>query len=268
MTLGMSQMLGHVTQGPCEAVMNGLPTGSVDFILTDPPYLVRCKDRSGRTVQNDDNASWLEPAFHEMHRVLKPGKFAVSFYAWNKVDRFMDAWRKAGFHIAGHIVFPKRYASGSHFTKYQHEQAYLLSKGWPATPKHPPVDVIPWSYTGNKLHPTQKPVGSLKPLIEAFSNPGDIVMDPFAGSGSTLVAAKETGRRFIGIELDQEHQHTAAARLQSRFLGKVASVPASRFRTPLAPRADYAQSVPMRAAVARPGPKAAIAARPRYAPGM
>jgi DNA modification methylase len=259
MTLDMSQMLGQVTQGQCEEVMKGLPGSSVDFILTDPPYLVRYKDRTGRTVRNDDNASWLEPAVHEMHRVLKPGKFAVMFYAWNKVDRFMEAWRKAGFHIAGHIVFPKRYASGEHFTKYQHEQAYLLSKGWAAKPEHPPVDVIPWTYTGNKLHPTQKPVGSLKPLIEAFSKPGDIVLDPFAGSGSTLVAAKETGRRFVGIELDQDHQHTAAMRLQSRFLGNVVSAPASKFHAPVAPRREvYAQPVP----------KAGVTARPRYAPGM
>jgi adenine-specific DNA-methyltransferase len=259
MTLDMSQMLGQVTQGQCEEVMKGLPGSSVDFILTDPPYLVRYKDRTGRTVLNDDNASWLEPAFHEMYRLLKPGKFAVSFYAWNKVDRFMEAWRKAGFHIAGHIVFPKHYASGAHFTKYQHEQAYLLSKGWPAKPEHPPADVIPWTYTGNKLHPTQKPVGSLRPLIEALTKPGDIVLDPFAGSGSTLVAAKETGRRFIGIELDCEHQHTAALRLQSRFLGNVgSSAPASKVHAPVAPREVYAQRVP----------KAAIAVRPRLAPGM
>ena len=53
------------------------------------------------------------------------------------------------------------------------------------------ADVIPWSYTGNKMHPTQKPVGSLKPLIEAFPKSGDIVLGLFAAPGSTLVAAKE-----------------------------------------------------------------------------
>jgi hypothetical protein len=98
-------------------------------------------------------------------------------------------------------------------------------------PEHPPADVIPCAYTGNKLHPTQKPVGSLKPLIEAYTQPGDIVLDPFAGSGSTLVAAKETGRRFIGIELDENHQHTAEMRLQSRFLGNIGS---PRSSTPIA----------------------------------
>jgi adenine-specific DNA-methyltransferase len=228
--IGASQMLNRVTQGDCVDVMKGIPGGSVDFILTDPPYLVRYRDRSGRTVKNDNNDEWLDEAFHEMHRVLKNGKFLVSFYSWNKVDRFMEAWRKAGLHPVGHFVFPKHYASGEHFTKYQHEQAYLLAKGYPAMPEHPPADVIPWSYTGNKLHPTQKPVGSLKPLIEAYSKAGDIVLDPFAGSGSTLVAAKEAGRRFIGIELDAEHQHTATLRLQSRFLGNMVSMP-GRFHT-------------------------------------
>jgi site-specific DNA-methyltransferase (adenine-specific) len=171
----------------------------------------------------------------------------------------MESWKKAGFHIAGHLVFPKRYASGSNFTKYQHEQAYLLSKGWPSKRAHPPADVLPWTYTGNKLHPTQKPVGSLKPLIEAFTQPEEIVLDPFAGSGSTLVAAKEAGRRFIGIELDQDHQHTAALRLQSRFLGQVPSAPTVKLNAPAAPHE------------ASPRPRAKVAgaaARPQFAPRM
>lgn len=229
MSMGVSQMLNRVTRGDCVEVMKGIPSGSVDFILTDPPYLVRYRDRTGRTVKNDNNDDWLDPAFSEMHRVLKNGQFCVSFYGWNKADRFMEAWRKAGFHIAGHFVFTKRYASSEHFTRYQHEQAYLLAKGHPAVPAHPPADVIPWTYTGNRLHPTQKPIGCLKPLIEAFTKPGDIVLDPFAGSGSTLLAAREAGRRFVGIELDEAHHRTASMRLQSRFLGGTQT--GSRFLT-------------------------------------
>jgi adenine-specific DNA-methyltransferase len=68
-------------------------------------------------------------------------------------------------------------------------------------------------YTGNRLHPTQKPVCALKPLIEAFCPADGIVLDPFAGSGSTLVAAKELGRRSLGIEISAEHHKTATARL-------------------------------------------------------
>ena len=126
----------------------------------------------------------------------------------------MAAWREAGFRIAGHIVFRKRYASSARHLSYTHEQAYLLAKGCPPLPDRPPPDVIDWHYSGNRLHPTQKPVESLKPLISAFTKPGSVVLDAFCGSGSTLVAAKQTGRRFIGIELDPDHHRTAAHRLR------------------------------------------------------
>jgi len=206
-------MTGSIIHGDCVDAMQKLDAGSVGFILTDPPYITRYKSREGRTVMNDDNAAWLKPAFTEMHRVLRRDAFCVSFYGYTKTDLFMDAWKSAGFRIAGHFVFPKKYASNSWHTQYRHEQAYLLAKGWPQRPHAPPPDVLNWTYTGNKLHPTQKPVGILKPLIEAFSRPGDTVLDPFCGSGSTLVAARELGRAYIGIELDPDHHATAQARL-------------------------------------------------------
>jgi DNA modification methylase len=208
-------MLDSVTQGDCVEVMKGLPAGSVDLILTDPPYLVKYQDRSGRSVRNDDNTAWLEPAFAQMGRVLKDGGACLSFYAWNKIEFFMAAWRKAGLRPVGHIVFPKTYASAARFTEYRHEQAYLLVKGNAAPPARPPPDVIPWVYTGNRLHPTQKPVAIFNPIIEAFTRPGDTVLDPFCGSGSSLVAARDLGRHFIGIELDETHHGTAYWRLKS-----------------------------------------------------
>jgi adenine-specific DNA-methyltransferase len=136
--------------------MKDIEGGSVSLILTDPPYLVNYRDRSGRQVRNDDNDHWMEPAFAQMHRVLKDGGTCLSFYAWNRVDRFVDAWHKAGFHIAGHVVFTKKYASGERFTRYQHEQAYLLTKGRAMAPRSPQPDVFLRTYTGNRLHPTQK----------------------------------------------------------------------------------------------------------------
>jgi len=208
-----SQMLNTVTCGDCIDVMAYLPARSIDFVLTDPPYLVRYHDRSGRRVINDDNDAWLKPAFAQIQRILKPDSLCVSFYGWNKTDVFMAAWREAGFRIAGHIVFRKRYASKARHLSYTHESAYLLAKGFPPFPDRPPPDVIDWHYSGNRLHPTQKPVQSLKPLIAAFTKPGDIVLDPFSGSGSTLVAARELGRQFIGIDLDPDHHRTATKRL-------------------------------------------------------
>jgi site-specific DNA-methyltransferase (adenine-specific) len=69
-----------VIHGDCVRVMRRMEPASVDFILTDPPYLVRYRSRTGQTVRNDDNARWLMPSFTEMHRVLKPGAFCLSFY--------------------------------------------------------------------------------------------------------------------------------------------------------------------------------------------
>jgi len=209
----MSNAVNKIIHGDCIEVMKNINEGTVDFILTDPPYITHYRDRSGRSVINDDNDAWLAPAYGEMHRVLKPDACCVSFYGWGKTDMFMAAWKAAGFRVSGHIVFRKKYASSSRFLQYRHEQAYLLTKGRPPLPAAPPPDVIDWTYTGNRLHPTQKPVGILQPLIEAFTQRGDTVLDPFCGSGSTLVAALDLGRSYIGIELDGGHHGTAVQRL-------------------------------------------------------
>lgn len=205
--------INRVLHGDCIEVMRQLPARSIDFILTDPPYLVNYCDRDGRSIQNDNNADWLKPAFREAYRVLRPDSFMVTFYSWNKVDRFMDAWRSAGFYAVGHLVFRKSYASSKRFVRYEHEQAYLLAKGRPALPENPIADVIDMPYSGNKIHPTQKSVKALLPLIKAFSKEASLVLDPFCGSGSTLIAARKLNRRYLGIELDPGHHATASRRL-------------------------------------------------------
>jgi DNA modification methylase len=206
--------LNTVMHGNCVEIMSGMQSGSIDFAITDPPYITRCCARDGRTVANDDNARWLKPAFAQMHRLLKSAAFCVSFYGWNKADLFIDAWRGAGFRTFGHLVFRKKYPSSCRFLRYQHEQAYLLAKGDVQLPAQPIPDVLEFPYTGNKLHPTQKPIAALKPLIEAFCPPQGTVLDPFAGSGSALLAAKQLGRHCIGIEIDEQHCRTATMRLQ------------------------------------------------------
>lgn len=212
-----------IFNGDCIDVMQAFDTGTVDFILTDPPYVTRYRDRQGRKVANDDNGRWLRPAFNQMHRVLKDGGFAISFYGWNKVDLFMDAWKAAGFRVVGHLVFRKRYASSARFLRYEHEQAYLLAKGNPVRPARAIPDVLDFPYTGNRLHPTQKPIEALTPLIEAFTQPGELVLDPFSGSGSTLAAAQQLGRDWTGIELDNGHYHTASKRLAAQRYHRAAA---------------------------------------------
>lgn len=184
---------------------------SLDFVLTDPPYLVRYKDRAGRTIQNDCAPAVLD-AFIDIHRVMKPNSLRVSFYGWNRVDAFFAAWKRAGFTPVGHIVFNKTYASAQRFVRYQHESAYVLAKGRPEMPAAPISDVLPWRYSGNRCHPTEKCVDTLRPLLEAFSKPGDVVLDAFAGSGSSLVAAALLGRNYIGIELEARRRLAGVAR--------------------------------------------------------
>lgn len=209
-----ARFVNEILLGDCLSVLPKLPARSANFILTDPPYIVRYKSRDGRSILNDDNDAWLLPAFGEAYRVLESHSYCVSFYGWPHTDTFMRAFRKAGFRIIGHLVFPKQYTSSTSFVKYQHECAFLLSKGYPPKPKAAIGDVIPWSFSGNKLHPTQKPLSVLKPLVQTFSAPDGLILDPFAGSGSTLVAASRLGRPYLGIELDPTYHAAAADRLQ------------------------------------------------------
>ena len=208
-------MLIHnrIINADCTQFMPHLESESIDFILTDPPYLVRYQSRDGRIVPNDDNDKWLRPAFAEMYRVLKCDTFAVSFYGWPAADRFLTAYREAGFRVAGHLMFPKDYVSQTGYVRHQHECAHLLVKGSPWRCESTIADVLPWRYTGNRLHPTQKPLEALEPLIARFCPLDGIVLDPFAGSGSTLEAAHRLGRRWIGIEMSAEYCAIATRRL-------------------------------------------------------
>jgi adenine-specific DNA-methyltransferase len=205
--------LNTVLHGDCVEIMRGMTSESVDFVLTDPPYVNRYCDRDGRVIRSDSFV-WVKPAFAQLYRLLKRNSCCAFFYGWAHIHKFAAAFTEAGFRPIGHLVFPKAYRSGSRFLGYRHECAYLLAKGEPKPPLHPIDDVIHWTgYTGNKLHPSQKPLPVLRPLIKAFCPPRGTVLDPFAGSGSSLAAAKELGRQFIGIEIDPQHHRTASARL-------------------------------------------------------
>lgn len=192
--------VNRVIHSDCINALLDLPSESIDFVATDPPYLVNYRPRDGRRCMGDNTDYWLRPAFRELYRVLKPNSFCATFYGWLQVNRFMAAWRECGFRPVGHLVWIKGHCSREGYTGGFHEAGYLLAKGRPPRPPKPPPDVLPWEYTGNTLHTNEKPLVAITPLIEACSKPGDIVLDPFAGSGTTGVAAKACRRRFILIE--------------------------------------------------------------------
>lgn len=199
--------------GDATETLRKVPGALADLVITDPPYLVNYRDRSGRRVANDDNARGVLPVFPELWRVLKPGSYLVLFCGWSAIARFSTAWEAAGFQTAEHIIWTKNYASNARHLEYRHESAWLLVKGRPVAPRDPLPDVTPWHYSGNRSHPTEKAVEIITPLIRSFSRPGALVLDPFLGSGTTAVAAALTGRRYLGVELEERYCDLARKRL-------------------------------------------------------
>lgn len=210
------QAKSRLILGDCIHVLKTIPDHSIDLVVTDPPYLVNYKARDGRTIMNDRNGAWVYPAFQEIARVLKNDAFIVSFYGWNKIHYFLQVWQKLGLRPVGHFACIKSYASTRGFTAMSHENAYLLAKGKPSKPASAPCDVMSMPYSGNKLHPTQKPTELLGRFIRAYSKRGETVLDPFAGSASTAIAAKSLGRECIAIEKDPQYFALAKQRVLAR----------------------------------------------------
>ncbi|EFG6587888.1 DNA methylase [Escherichia coli] len=207
--------------GNCIDVMARIPDNAIDLILTDPPYLVGFRDRSGRTIAGDKTDEWLQPACNEMFRVLKKDALMVSFYGWNRVDRFMAAWKNAGFSVVGHLVFTKNYTSKAAYVGYRHECAYILAKGRPRLPQNPLPDVLGWKYSGNRHHPTEKPVnpdcmivvgtedkGALRPLLPGIFGNGNHVASIHRHQYRKARGFVQGGRS--GIALGKQYRLTVA----------------------------------------------------------
>jgi len=213
-TKNINGLTNQIVHGDCIEVMKNLPSESIDLVITDPPYIVNYRSRDGRAFANERNDEWLEPAFTEVYRVLKNDAYCVCFYGWHKVSQFMAAWRKAGFRTLEQLIWVKGYPSSVGAVGRYHEAAYLLGKGNPPKPNTILSSVLEWDYTGNTLHPTQKPVSAIRPLVSAYSAKGDVVLDPFCGSGTTAVAALQLERTYIGIEIAEKYARIAQDRLK------------------------------------------------------
>lgn len=194
---------------------------SVDAIITDPPYGINYVSQTGARIQNDTAPFiWF---LYDAFRVLKPGSSGrgtlVCFTRWDVQQVFIDAIRLAGFIVKSEVIWDKvQYGMGDVKSQFapSHENIIFAVKGKFSFPGHRPKDLITHrKLPGNQMiHPTEKPVPLLADLITAVTKPGDLILDPFAGSGSTLVAAKKTGRRFVGIELDELYYERAQRRIE------------------------------------------------------
>lgn len=210
--------INKVILGDCAEILKEFPDGSIDFVATDPPYLVEWQSHRRKekweVIENDKESDWILPIFLELYRVMKPNSLCLTFYGWPEADKFVAAFKESGFGLKSHIVWVKSNIGLGWFTRGQHEQSYLLAKGTPEKPENAISDVIYATGTGNELHPTQKPISLMAKIIQTYTKKGDIVLDPFCGSGSTLQAAKQLGRDYIGIEISEAFYTTAKERVE------------------------------------------------------
>lgn len=205
--------------GDCLERMKEIPDGSVDLILTDPPYGMEFqsnyRNEKYSKIKNDKDLSWLDVWVDELFRVAAYNTAHYVFCSFHNVDKFKQALEQK-FKIKNMLVWEKNNTSmgdlkADFAPKY--EMIIFIQKGRRFINGKRDPNILKFNRTGNKLHPTQKPVDLLEYLLTKFSDKGQTILDPFMGSGSTGVAAKNLNRKFIGIEMDETYFNIAKNRI-------------------------------------------------------
>jgi site-specific DNA-methyltransferase (adenine-specific) len=241
----------NVVQGECLAMLRSMADDSVDAVITDPPYSsggFTRDDKSrapGEKYQqtgleakyptfggdNRDQRSylaWCAIWMTECVRVLKPGGYFMAFTDWRQLPVMTDAVQAGGVVWRGVVAWDKgRGARAPHKEYFKHQCEYVVwgTKGAAVMLKHDgPFDgciSVPVRQA-DKFHMTGKPVELMRALVRPVV-PGGLVLDPFAGSGSTGVAALLEGRRFLGIEREADYVRIARDRLAALDSGLLAA---------------------------------------------
>ena len=218
-----SKVIGRGTfyRGDSLELMRQMKPESVDLVVSDVPYKVTKGGRSKNTrlagwarsilKDNDGNGGFthnnVEPEDYMrlIYRVCKPGAHVYVMMGHLQLEKLLAAARQAGFVFSNILSWDKNNCVLNQRYMKNREYVYLFYKqpakninrvgskqGFPAR-NMPGKD---------RVHPTQKPISLLKHYIRNSSNPGDVVFDPFAGSGSLAIAAQQSGRRWITCEID------------------------------------------------------------------
>ena len=216
-----------IYHGDCRGILPALPDSSIDLVLTDPPYGVayvtswRARgDALRKPIANDESLDAFAEAWPHCLRQLRDDRHWYVFasprkihdvlpitgnpkhtIAWDKGDRGTVGDLECGFGEAWEAIF------------YGMKGRRKLNGKRPRT-----VMRHDWSSTMDPQHPTVKPVGLLRKLIGMSTANGETVMDPFMGSGTTLLAARLESRRAIGVEVDERYCEIAAKRLSQGVL--------------------------------------------------
>jgi len=226
----MALEIDKIYQGDCLLKMAEIDTGTVDAVITDPPYGIdyqsahRVRRNKWKPKIANDKApfvSWLDGAF----RVLKNDSCLLCFCRWDVEDIFSDAIIDAGFDIRSQVIWDRViHGMGSLKSSFgpRHDVIWFATKGNYVFPGERPVSIfrVPRVPPDKLKHPNEKPVLLMNKLITAVSSEGDIILDPFVGSGTLAVACKNTNRRFIGIELDAKYVDLANKRLLATPVGQ------------------------------------------------
>lgn len=199
--------LNKIIQGDCLQIMKTYPNNCIDLILTDPPYGDNVAyGWNNKIIKNNENPLINCNALIEMYRILKQNRSLYIFTNWKHypfLTEFIIRYTK--FNIRHLIVWKKHNFGLGWAFRHQYELILVLEKGKPKYNLTDFSDVQTSSHINhNKLnHPHQKPLDLLKKIILHSSKEGDLILDPFAGSGSTCKACNELNRNWIGIELDE-----------------------------------------------------------------
>ena len=232
-----------IYHGDCFAVMQELADVSAQAFVTDPPYASGVRAEVNRTssgamvrgvkwrqkpIENDQMTTsgyvWMmrEVAF-EARRILVDGGSFLAFIDWRNWPNLLGAVESTNLRVNQMIVWDKAmYAMGRGY-RAQHELILWASKGSPTVVNFSVGNVLRHKRISNDDHPAPKPVGLLKDLMRVPLIAGDLVVDPFMGSGPSVVAAKELGLRAIGIEIEERYCEIAAQRCAQEALDLAAA---------------------------------------------
>jgi site-specific DNA-methyltransferase (adenine-specific) len=194
---------------------------SIDLLLTDTPYAMNFQ--SGRRkekhikIENDNNLDWLPNWLLQIKRILKQDSHAYIFCSNHFVDVFVSEIKKV-LPYKNIIIWEKNnHGSGDLFGDFapKYEMIIFCSNGNKKLNGNRDANIIKAKRTQNDLHPTEKPVNLMEYLIEKSTNQNDLVLDCFAGSGSTAIACHNVNRKFIGCEIELIHFNTAIQRIKN-----------------------------------------------------
>ncbi len=239
----MKRKLGHfdidaIYPGDALKLMPGIPDGVIDLIVTDPPFAIDFKaqrENYNRTGSHVMEGYQEIPGVHyrkftqrwmtEAARVLAPEGSMYVFSGWNRLKDILEGLDSSGFTTINHLIW--KYQFGV-FTKKKYVTSHyhiLFVVKNPARYTFNKIDHYPedvWVinreyWKGKKKTPTKLPSEIIKKILMYSSNPGDLVFDPFLGSGTVAVGAKTEGRHFLGFEIVPEYFTFANERLSGTF---------------------------------------------------